>query len=926
MIEVFRKTVFSLCFFFFLVTVAFAAELSKTSPTAIRLDFLDQHSIPCPGLKRCLVMDPSIITVLQKSDNRVTVKATRVGKTSLVLWGAGLRQTISIEVISPSIPVSQQTERLQREQEEKHAVAFQVDYSFLKDNQNAVDNAPSQSSMIQHTGVRMDTPFIKKTRLGLSGEWNKEKTIQQTRFVSGSVSNISWPESQKYAVTFGNIGFLSSGGGAFSDAGVLKGVQAGDFQWAVSDKDYVNFDVTYGIQDKSPKNRFQNSKSNTFFLTTPGTAPSNLVSGDKIVEKKLVRSKWRYSSSHKDRQIFELNPSSLLEVTRVFEDDKNSLDPSTLFQWDINLTDPRRAVTTSLGGTPDAVSYSGSYQQIIQEFQFKLYHQNVPANTQSVNQTLFERKVNQLTLNYKPKADFFFLKNNVLTWDILQDNQENSTLETREENKLLTQRLEYQGGWEKYTLTLQGRKLDGTKSQNPQVATDYRLSLGRPFHLWRSGFWNVFYSHLKTDQEEISLNSQSDSLGGFIGFRVWKALNYSLSVTSSTTDTSAQEASESVLIGHSLSYYYPLWNNRVQSFIAYSYSTSSAPDEDTVPDIFSSTPVNQDGHSQNLSIGLSGPLSASTSMRVNTQLSSNVQNTGEKRTNSQIEITLSSRFHTLFGWQPKNDIQIVSFIDKDADGKFDNTVDAILPNLEVLVNDKPVGKTNESGELFLPKLRGFQKIISLKREGTPEGYLFSTPSRYEITSQSKTKETCWFGFSINTEISGLVYNDLNQNGLFDDDDEPMPKVSLSLSDGKTTHTDLRGYYYFGLIPEGEYTLQVNVFSLAEGYRSKDKWKRSLRIQKGSVIREDFAFEADRVFKGTVMRKTGAFTQTPIAGVLVTLDGVEKTTDQNGRFKFTKLAAGKHPLRFISIEAPQEWNTVLLFKNKPEIQDQLFVLE
>jgi hypothetical protein len=262
----------------------------------------------------------------------------------------------------------------------------------------------------------------------------------------------------------------------------------------------------------------------------------------------------------------------------------------------------------------------------------------------------------------------------------------------------------------------------------------------------------------------------------------------------------------------------------------------------------------------------------------------------------------------------------------------------------VLVNDKPFGKTNESGKLFLPKLRGFQKIISLRREGTPEGYLFSTPSRYEITSQSKTKETCLFGFSINTEISGLVYNDINRNGLFDDKDEPMPKVSLSLSHGKTTQTDLRGYYYFGLIPEGEYTLQVNALSLAEGYRSKAKLKRSLRIQKGSVIREDFAFEADRVFKGTVLRKTGMFTQAPIAGVAVILDGVEKITDQKGRFKFTNLAAGEHVLhvsfkalpkplskitqgvKTISIDASQEWNTILVFKNKPEVQDQLIVVE
>jgi len=928
----------------------FAEELLNTSST-VRLEFLDEKSFACPGLKRVLVMDPSILTVFKGSD-RVTLKGMRVGKTSVVLWGA-VRQTISVEVTTPPIHLSQQTERIQREHEEKHAVNFQVDYSFLKANQGPAENTPAQSSTIQHTRLRMDSPFVKNTQLGLSGEWNKEKEINALRFVNGTVSNITWPESQKYAVTFGNIASVPTA--AFTEGGALQGVHAGNFQWAPSNKDQFNFGLTYGVQDKSQKNRFQNSFQNSSFLATPGTAPTDLISGTKVVEKKLARSQWRYASHDKGRQVFGLKPSSTLDMTHVFQDEKSSIDPENIFQWYMDLTDPKKAVHTFLGGTTDNLSYSGSYQQIIREFQFKLYHQNIPANTRTVNQNLFERKLNEVYLIYRPKADFGFLKNNSLTWDILQDNQKNNTLENTSENKTLTQRLEYQGNLEKYTLSLQGRRLDATESQNPQVATDYRVSLGRPFRLWRSGLWNISYSDLKTEPvKNTSSGSSSDSstdsdtLSGFIGMNLWKTLNYSLSLTSTTTqNANSGEPSKSLLVGHSLSYQRPLWGNRVQSFVAYSYSTSSAPTninpfETSSASIESQALSNQDGRSQNLSIGFSGNPSSSTLVRVNCQLGSDVQNTGEKRTRAQIETTVSSRFHTLFGWQPKNDILIVSFVDKDANGKFDDTVDSPLPNLEVLVNEKPFGKTDENGKLFLAKVRGFQKNISLRKEGTPEGYLFSTPSQYEITSQSKAEETCWFGFSINTEVSGLVYNDVNQNGVFDDNDESMSQVSLSLSNGRTTKTDLRGYYYLPMIPEGDYELKVNSFSLPIGYRSTNKVKRSFSIQKGSAIRQEFTFEAERVFKGILLRKTGMFTQIPISGVPVYLDGVEKTTDQKGQFKFTNLAGGKHLLRLSlkdipgtvskitqggeTVEASQEWTASFTFKNQPETQDQLIILE
>jgi len=86
-----------------------------------------------------------------------------------------------------------------------------------------------------------------------------------------------------------------------------------------------------------------------------------------------------------------------------------------------------------------------------------------------------------------------------------------------------------------------------------------------------------------------------------------------------------------------------------------------------------------------------------------------------------------------------------------------------------------------------------------------------------------------FGFTAPVSLGSLVWYDSNNNGIQDDGEEGIEGVSVSLLDARgnpvldgngdpiRTTTDENGTYYFGDLREGNYTVELNLSSLAEPY-------------------------------------------------------------------------------------------------------------
>jgi hypothetical protein len=65
------------------------------------------------------------------------------------------------------------------------------------------------------------------------------------------------------------------------------------------------------------------------------------------------------------------------------------------------------------------------------------------------------------------------------------------------------------------------------------------------------------------------------------------------------------------------------------------------------------------------------------------------------------------------------------------------------------------------------------------------------------------------GFKGVGTLSGLVFEDRNNNGVFDAGDIPLKDAVLRLDDGYVVETDSRGRYYYANVADGEHTFQLD---------------------------------------------------------------------------------------------------------------------
>jgi len=217
-----------------------------------------------------------------------------------------------------------------------------------------------------------------------------------------------------------------------------------------------------------------------------------------------------------------------------------------------------------------------------------------------------------------------------------------------------------------------------------------------------------------------------------------------------------------------------------------------------------------------------------------------------------------------------------------------------LKKANILVNKETQGTTNNLGALYLGKIKGFNKTISISRETIPKGYIFSTPSKYSFNKLRNSTETCVFGLILNTEISGTIYNDLNGNAVFDRQDEPFPGVTVSLSSGKVMTTNANGRYYFSPVMEGEHEIKIDVMSLQIGFRSISKSRAIIDMKKGAIIKENFGFQAIRILKVKLFVKEGR-RKKQISNIEIMLNNTAKKAKRKGEYKFSKVNYGTHIL-------------------------------
>ena len=158
---------------------------------------------------------------------------------------------------------------------------------------------------------------------------------------------------------------------------------------------------------------------------------------------------------------------------------------------------------------------------------------------------------------------------------------------------------------------------------------------------------------------------------------------------------------------------------------------------------------------------------------------------------------------------------------------------------------------------------------------------------------------------IPASIHGTVFEDLNNDGVVDAGEPPIPGVTVTLGGDATAvaTTDAAGEYWFEDLAPGEYTVTetqpagfldgIDTAGTSGGDDTVDDVISGIVLAAGDVSEEnDFGELPPASIHGTVIDDTGA----PIPGVTIDLSGdatATATTDAAGDYWFEDLAPGEY---------------------------------
>ncbi len=88
-------------------------------------------------------------------------------------------------------------------------------------------------------------------------------------------------------------------------------------------------------------------------------------------------------------------------------------------------------------------------------------------------------------------------------------------------------------------------------------------------------------------------------------------------------------------------------------------------------------------------------------------------------------------------------------------------------------------------------------------------------------------------------VEGVVFNDLNQNGIQDPGEEGIPGISISLEDGSKVLTDEKGTYRFPRVETGKHSVILDVRKIPAEYSIISPARAELELKVREMIRVDF---------------------------------------------------------------------------------------
>jgi len=157
--------------------------------------------------------------------------------------------------------------------------------------------------------------------------------------------------------------------------------------------------------------------------------------------------------------------------------------------------------------------------------------------------------------------------------------------------------------------------------------------------------------------------------------------------------------------------------------------------------------------------------------------------------------------------------------DVNLNGRYDPGVDQPQANARVRVDGNRYVVSDESGIFRVESVARGEHAVYLDLLSVRADLTLLDQTQQQITIESTRDVIVDFRVVRTGRITGLVWFDTNENGRFDQGEQPLSDVRVVTGSGRDTLTDDKGYFIIGDLPPGEHILLLDEKTIPEQTRS-----------------------------------------------------------------------------------------------------------
>ncbi|MCX5696434.1 MAG: pilus assembly protein N-terminal domain-containing protein [Candidatus Omnitrophica bacterium] len=220
--------------------------------------------------------------------------------------------------------------------------------------------------------------------------------------------------------------------------------------------------------------------------------------------------------------------------------------------------------------------------------------------------------------------------------------------------------------------------------------------------------------------------------------------------------------------------------------------------------------------------------------------SSRVRNVwaGNPNVTKRIEGTFNAGMRYLwdtgFRFEAKGDIEGYVFKDLNGDGLRQRD-EPPVEGIKIWLGRDKSCITDLFGYYKFKGVKGRNAYINLDTSTIPQGFVLTIPASQEVAIVHKRAVKVDFGIASRTEINGIVFEDVDENGEYNKGDKGVGGILLSLESGQKTKTDTLGRYSFNNVSVGTHTITLDLNTIPVYYLPEQALSENVSISEGAVI-------------------------------------------------------------------------------------------